>query len=376
MSPFVGKFLSKFGRRNFLIVGAAIICISNLGLVVLHYMDGAKTFIFWFTFLRLLQGVGTGALQTANYSILSLMYPAQIEFVCGCLEAAAGIGMCFGPIIAIPFYQLGGYTALFLLFAGIFGVYCFMIKPLVPQDADTLEECEIDTSKYTYTAMLSNKRILFANLALLVNIFQYSFIDPFLANRLSMDFGLGAKTASMLFFILGIGYAGACQGAYMTLQHFSFRRCFFIFFVLNGICTLFYGPTQLIPIPNLLFIVAVFMFLGGITSAHTIIPTLPEILEAGRTEIKYPAEVLNDFSAGLFNMSFAFGEILGPLIGNYLYVNKGMYFTCYTIVFGVIIFALIYYLACDKSMPWNKPSEKRALFEDLMFREIPELEKI
>lgn len=73
-----------------------------------------------------------------------------------------------------------------------------------------------------------------------------------------------------------------------------------------------------------LIVIATFMFLGGITSAHTIIPTLPEILEAGRTEIHYPNEVLNDLSSGLFNMSFAFGEILGPLIGNYLYVRAGM----------------------------------------------------
>jgi len=85
-----------------------------------------------------------------------------------------------------------------------------------------------------------------------------------------------------------------------------------------------YGPTNLIPVPNSLFVIAAFMFLGGINSAHTIIPTLPEILDAGRSELNYPAEVLNDFSAGLFNMSFAFGEILGPLIGNYMFVSVGM----------------------------------------------------
>jgi len=51
------------------------------------------------------------------------MYPTQIEFVCGCLEAAAGIGMCFGPIIAIPFYQIGGYTAPFLVFGSVFTIY-------------------------------------------------------------------------------------------------------------------------------------------------------------------------------------------------------------------------------------------------------------
>ena len=192
--------------------------------------------------------------------------------------------------------------------------------------------------------MIGNKRILFANLALFVNLFQYTFIDPFLANRMMVDFGLGPKSASLLFFVLGVGYAGACQGVYITLKYFSFRRCFFIFFILNGLFTFMYGPTEFLPVPKSLIIIAVFMFLGGVTSAHTIIPSLPEILEAGRVELHYPAEVLNDLSAGLFNMSFAFGEIFGPLIGNQLYVQVGMPRTCDYIGSGVILFAVIYAL--------------------------------
>lgn len=372
VSPLVGKFMSKFGRRNFLIFGASIIAISNLGFVILHFMEGANVFIFWFTFLRLLQGVGTGCLQTANYSILSLMYPTQIGFVCGCLEAAAGIGMCFGPIFAIPFYQLGGYTAPFLVFAGIFFIYCFMINSTVPAEVDDLEDEVIDTSKYSYFKMISNKRILFANCALLVNIFQYTFIDPFLANRMLVDFNLGEKSASLLFFVLGVGYAGACQGVHLTLNYFTFRRCFFTFFILNGLCTLMYGPTEMLPIPKSLFIIAVFMFFGGITSAHTIIPTLPEILEAGRTELHYPPEVLNDFSSGLFNMSFAFGEIFGPLIGNYMYVSIGMAATCDYIGIAVVLFAIIYYLNCDVSMPWNKQKQVTYLIEDSFMEELHE----
>lgn len=356
--------MAKYGRRNCLIFGSALVGLSNIGFVVLHFMEGPYIFIIGFTLLRLIQGVGTGCLQTANYSILSLMYPSQVEFVCGCLEAAAGVGMCFGPFIAIPLYMLGGYILPFLVFGIIFCFYCFMINPIVPKEVDELEEVEIDTSKYSYSKMLFNRRILFANLALLVNIFQYTFIDPFLADRMAEDFGYGAKSASLLFFILGIGYAGACNGVYITLQHLSFRRCFFVFFIFNGLCTLMYGPTQILPFPNSLLLVGFFMFLGGVTSAHTIIPTLPEIIEAGRNELNYPAEVLNDLSSGLFNMFFAFGEIFGPLIGNHLYVEQGMTKTCEIIGIGVITFSIIYFLVCDKSMPWNKSKTVRVLLDD------------
>lgn len=272
--------------------------------------------------------------------------------------------MCFGPFIAIPLYMAGGYLLPFLVFAVIFFAYCFMINPIVPKEVDELEEVEIDTAKYSYSKMLFNRRILFANLALFVNIFQYTFIDPFLADRMVEDFGFGEKSASLLFFVLGVGYAGTCNGVYLTLRHLSFRRCFFIFFILNGLCTFMYGPSDIIPLPKSLYLIAVFMFLGGVTSAHTIIPTLPEILEAGRNELGYPAEVLNDLSAGLFNMFFAFGEIFGPLIGNQLYVENGMSRTCEAIGLSVILFAVIYFLVCDASLPWNKQSQAKVLLEE------------
>ena len=165
--------------------------------------------------------------------------------------------MCFGPFIAIPLYMAGGYLLPFLVFAVIFFAYCFMINPIVPKEVDELEEVEIDTAKYSYSKMLFNRRILFANLALFVNIFQYTFIDPFLADRMVEDFGFGEKSASLLFFVLGVGYAGTCNGVYLTLRHLSFRRCFFIFFILNGLCTFMYGPSDIIPLPKSLYLIAV-----------------------------------------------------------------------------------------------------------------------
>ena len=343
----------KFGRRNFLILGSILLGVSNFGFIALHFIDGENVFIIGFTLLRLLQGWGTGWIQTANYSILSLMYPTQVEFVWGCLEAAAGIGLCFGPILAIPLYEIGGYVGPFILFLVIFLGYAFMIKTLIPAEVDDLEVTITNTSNYSLSKMFRNKRILFANIALIVNIFQYTFIDPFLANWMNEGYGYSEKIAGLLFFILGIGYATAWQWVYKTLAFLSFRRWFYVFFVLNALWTMMYGPTELLPISKSIFVFSIFILFGGITSAHTIIPTLPEILEAGREELKYPIEVLNDFSSGIFNMSFALGEIFGPFIGNLLYVGVGFSKTWDYISFGILIFAFIYFISWDSSMPWN-----------------------
>lgn len=134
--------------------------------------------------------------------------------------------MCFGPVIGVVLFEMGGYTAPFITFAVIFLAYCFMVKPLVPEEVDDVEDIStvLDTSEYSYSKLLKNKRILFANFALIVNIFQYTFIDPFLADRMWQDFGYDQKITGLMFFFLGLGYALACQFAYRTLQFMSYRR--------------------------------------------------------------------------------------------------------------------------------------------------------
>lgn len=238
VSPLAGKKLANFGRRNFLVIGAVLICISNLGFVILHYLDGRDTFIYGFMTLRILSGIGTACLQTATYSIVSLVYPNCVEYACGQLEAAAGIGLCLGPIIGVYFNEFSGYETPFFTFSLIFLIYSLTLKRIVPVEIDLIKEEKEsvdDKGQYSYITMLTTKRILFANIALLINIAQYTFIDPFLSQRLEADFGLGERAAAQLFFIIGVGYTVACQIAPKTLNYLSLRRCFYIFFIINGI---------------------------------------------------------------------------------------------------------------------------------------------
>lgn len=105
-----------------------------------------------------------------------------------------------------------------------------------------------------------------------------------------------------------------------------------------------YGPSHMLLVPKSITVVSIALLIGGISSAHTIIPTLPEIIEAGETELHYPKHILHDFAAGLFNMNFAIGEILGPLVGNQMYVSLGMEQTGDIIGMGVVVFGITYFI--------------------------------
>lgn len=116
VSPFVGQMLGRFGRKNFLILGCFIMFLSNFGFAMMHFIDNTNAFVFTFILTRIVQGVGTGIIQTANYSIASVVYRDSVEFAIGSLEACAGFGLCIGPLIGIVVFNYTGYFGSFATF--------------------------------------------------------------------------------------------------------------------------------------------------------------------------------------------------------------------------------------------------------------------
>lgn len=49
-------------------------------------------------------------------------------------------------------------------------------------------------------------------------------------------------------------------------------------------------------------------------------------------------------------MSFALGEVFGPLIGNYLYTKTDFAITCDLTGIALVVYAIVYFLACDVSL--------------------------
>jgi len=59
----------------------------------MHFVNNPMVFSILFVIMRIIQGIGTGIIQTTNYSIVSLVYENQVEFAIGLLESAAGFGL-------------------------------------------------------------------------------------------------------------------------------------------------------------------------------------------------------------------------------------------------------------------------------------------
>mmetsp|Transcript_10179 Transcript_10179/g.11611 ORF Transcript_10179/g.11611 Transcript_10179/m.11611 type:complete len:123 (+) Transcript_10179:335-703(+) len=115
-SPLVGKYQMKLGRRNMCRWGMIIVALPFLGFYLNNFVQNSTFFIAIFMMMRLIQGIGTGMVQTSAYSILTLAYPTRINFVVGCIETSAGIGLSLGPVFGTILYEVGGVAFPFVLF--------------------------------------------------------------------------------------------------------------------------------------------------------------------------------------------------------------------------------------------------------------------
>lgn len=102
-----------------------------------------------------------------------------------------------------------------------------------------------------------------------------------------------------------------------------------------------------------IWISTVALFFAGLTSALSLLPVIPEIFRETKTDENISIhldrqayrDILNDHVSGMFNCSFALGNTLGPLIGNFLYVFYGCSVTCDLIAAYILIFIAAYLVA-------------------------------
>jgi len=65
-------------------------------------------------------------------------------------------------------------------------------------------------------------------------------------------------------------------------------------------------------------------------------------------------DIINDLCSGLFNFMFCIGNILGPLIGNFGYVEIGLESTTEYAAYFTILFGVAYFFLCD-DLFYKKP---------------------
>jgi MFS family permease len=140
-----------------------------------------------------------------------------------------------------------------------------------------------------------------------MNLIVFTFGDPIFAPRLKDFFGLPQWAIGLCFGLPTITYI--ITGPFLLqrfTKHFEKRTVIHFGFLNMCVSVLVCGPSATLHFAEKLWVMIIGLGLIGVGAASSVIPIIPEMLEAVDGKFKNKAKV-KDVSSGIFNMANGFG---------------------------------------------------------------------
>ena len=122
-STIMGKVMLYVGRSNVTTIGLLFMGTSMIGFAFSHLIEDKNTFIAVTLVIRFCQGLASSSIQTSVYSMITIVYPDNMEKVIGYIEATMGVALVVGPLFGSVSFYFGGYQAPFLIIGCVFYIF-------------------------------------------------------------------------------------------------------------------------------------------------------------------------------------------------------------------------------------------------------------
>lgn len=135
--PFIGWLLDRFGRRRFMIAGAAMTSLSSVAFLWVEQIDG------WLYAIRILQGVGFTCAFTGAQTLAVLFSPIQRRAeAIGWFGISTIVTHAISPALGEELIRRWGFDAMFGVGAaiGVLGVALACMVPKPPELAVSVEQ--------------------------------------------------------------------------------------------------------------------------------------------------------------------------------------------------------------------------------------------
>merc|ERR1719446_61538 len=132
------------------------------------------------------------------------------------------------------------------------------------------------------------------------------------------------------------------------------RKLMVIAFICESLCQILIGPSKLLGLPDLLWIIVVGNAMNQFLFAFAFIPTCPEMVEATQLRYQSTHPRLNDLTSGIFNVFFGIGSLLGPQMSTifmswYGYRTSCDIFMCICFVLSIIYVLMLVLYPCKEN---------------------------
>eukprot|EP00347_Sterkiella_histriomuscorum_P005636 403355840 len=352
-SPLIGMSLSNVGRKNYIIIGYISCIIASTGFGLLVYIENDITFFIVSIFLRILQGFGDACVSNACLSLVSSEFPTRREQFYGYTESALGTGLMLGPVIGQALYTALDFEYTFYCTTGILCMPLILVIFLIPNKMNRSDEDRADSmtssqrlqnqKKITLKMLLKNKRVMMASISSIFAMIFMLFYDTILSDQL-IEVGLDKNLVGYLFALICLVYT-LCSP---IVGHFSQKiKKIYITqaaFIFASISLFFFGPSKLLHFPDSLTFMIIGMVLLGFSCSLIFVPLLPEIIDAVQDKENIGENnELNDKASSLFNMSYAIGCLIAPILGGAFNDSYKYRTTCDIFAVSAATFAVIYF---------------------------------
>jgi DHA1 family solute carrier family 18 vesicular amine transporter 1/2 len=191
VTPIFGYFGDRLGGRRTMFCGVVF------GLLAAAFSGLASSFQLLLV-ARLFEGAASAATWTAGLAVIAEHYPHQRVEMLGYAFIGSTFGSVLGPLIGGVMYRVGGYRLPFLGGSVLFVIEAVLLF-LLPKEGRSQNE------KVDFRALLRNRSIIEAALAVGLAAFAWGTLEPLLPLRLQR-YGASAETIGLMFTVSSIVY--------------------------------------------------------------------------------------------------------------------------------------------------------------------------
>jgi MFS family permease len=250
------------------------------------------------------------------------LFPTEVAFVSGLIEASIGIGYLLGPVLGGFLYQTWGFAVTFWVAAAVvFLNFClcviYLAAPLLAAPpSNTNKILENDESPHP-TARLLNSSTTAVCICIVSTGSNYGVLDPLLAPHLTEAFGFSSGDIGLFFAFPAFCYAllAPAVGHFLdeikpNIRARTLRRFIAAGMVINGLAFTLAGPAPLLGLPPVFskwgYMLGSF-FLMVIGMALGQMPALPHMLKSLPDTHNYRGKV-----SAIFNSTYSLGMAVSP----------------------------------------------------------------
>jgi len=371
-TPLFGRFITKIGPVNLLVVGALCSGLANVGFGLVSSIGDVKLFFAMSILMRAITAIGESAINTAVYPLAGRMSPPNYSTtVLSCIETTFGLGSMVGPFFGGLLFDYGGFLLPFLvcglllsvsgLLAG--GLICCLGRCKRRNEKKRLAEVHnnntrnddnnnIDDVKEVprirFRQIIKKPGVLVAVIIVVFSGISSQWYQPTLEPWLSSNYHITTFKAAMFLVIEGALYAVLSPIFGILLDNKLSVRLLLMF----GCCCisgsfLLLGPFYFPGTPSLIQ-VGISLAIHGVGMAAVFIGTLTALTREISSKNLANKEGATGMATSIWITAECIGSFVGSALGGLTYEMLGWTMSCLSIsllqMLGLLV--VVFYSMC------------------------------